>query len=131
MDPKVMVKVEKDAEGKYFLTDGQIEIIVDILLKVIKLPEYLESIIKIILIKVIKRIDSLLYQLLPNEIYDFINSTKVGFSPEEAKEIKVRIVKLINDRIDIPFLSEDIERLIIETVIDILFTAMIKGNMLK
>ena len=127
MNQALMAKVALDAEGKYFLTDEQIDKLTQKLLAILPWPKYIEDIIQVILPKIIKKIDGELYKLLPNEIYDFINDDKKGFSEGEGDEIEERIIKIVNDLIDIPFLNEQQEELLISAIIHLIFEFMKKG----
>jgi hypothetical protein len=130
MNADVMAKIVKDAEGKYFLTDAQIDMIVNQIIKTVKIPFLSGDLFKTIIAKIIKKIDSILYTVLPNEIYNFINSAADGVSKEELETIKRRLVEIINKLIDIPFVSEDIEALIIGTILDLIISCFEKGKVL-
>ena len=76
-----------------------------------------------ILIKVILKIDGFLYDNLPNEIYDLVRSAEDGgIDDTEAKRLIMRLTKLANEKIDIPYIPEQAEyiaiRLVIGTVIN-------------
>lgn len=72
-----------------------------------------------ILIKIILKIDTFLYDHLPNEFYDLIRSTKVGIEDKEAKRLIRRLTRLANEKIDIPYLPEVAEHFAIKFVIGI------------
>lgn len=72
-----------------------------------------------ILIKVILKLDTFLYDHLPNEFYEIIRSTDRGISDKEAKRLIRQLTKLANDKIDIPYLPEIVERIAIKFVIGI------------
>ncbi len=76
-----------------------------------------------ILVKVIFKIDTFLYDHLPNEFYDIIRSSDRGISNKEAKRLVRRLTKLANDKIDIPYLPEAAERIAIKFVIGLVIRA--------
>ncbi|WP_320113588.1 hypothetical protein [Draconibacterium orientale] len=76
-----------------------------------------------ILVKVIFKIDTFLYDHLPNEFYDLIRSSDQGISKKEAKRLVRRLTRLANDKIDIPYLPEVAEHIAIKFVIGIVVKA--------
>ncbi|WP_319501403.1 hypothetical protein [uncultured Draconibacterium sp.] len=76
-----------------------------------------------ILVKVIFKIDTFLYDHLPNEFYDLIRSTDHGISKKEAKRLVRRLTRLANDKIDIPYLPEMAEHIAIKFVIGMVVKA--------
>ena len=76
-----------------------------------------------ILVKVIFKIDTFLYDHLPNEFYDIVRSSDRGISDKEAKRLVRRLTKLANDKIDIPYLPEAAERIAIKFVIGLVIRA--------
>jgi polyhydroxyalkanoate synthesis regulator phasin len=80
-----------------------------------------------ILIKIILKIDTFLYDHLPNEFYDMIRSTDRGIDKKEAKRLVRRLTKLANEKIDIPYLPEVAEHFAIKFVIGIVVRAAQKN----
>lgn len=76
-----------------------------------------------IFIKIILKIDTFLYDHLPNEFYDVIRSSDMGIDEKEAKRLLRRLTKLANDKIDIPYIPEIAERFVIKFVIGIVVKA--------
>lgn len=76
-----------------------------------------------ILVKIIFKIDTFLYDNLPNEFYDIIRSSDRGISNKEAKRLVRRLTKLANDKIDIPYLPEVAEKIAIKFVIGLVIRA--------
>lgn len=70
-----------------------------------------------ILVKVVLKIDSFLYDNLPNEIYDMIRNMDKGIDDKEAARLTARLSKMANDKIDIPYLPEMAEYIAINFVI--------------
>lgn len=80
-----------------------------------------------ILIKVILKIDTFLYDNMPNEFYDLIRSTNKGIDEKEAKRLVRRLTKMANNKIDIPYLPEFAERFAIKFVIGLIIKAARKN----
>jgi hypothetical protein len=76
-----------------------------------------------ILIKIILKIDTFLYDNLPNEFYDLIRSSDLGIEEKEAKRLVRRLTKMANDKVDIPYLPEFAERFAIKFVIGMVVKA--------
>ena len=76
-----------------------------------------------ILVKVIFKIDTFLYDHLPNEFYDMVRSTDHGISKKEARRLVRRLTRLANDKIDIPYLPEVAEHFAIKFVIGMVVKA--------
>lgn len=84
-----------------------------------------------ILVKIVVKIDTFLYDNLPNEFYDLIRSSRNGISDEEAKRLIKRLANLANDKIDIPYVPETMEYIAIRFVIGIVVNAARKNWNLK
>lgn len=76
-----------------------------------------------IFIKIILKIDTFLYDHLPNEFYDVIRSSDRGIDVKEAKRLVRRLTKIANDKIDIPYLPEFAEQIAIKFVIGMVVKA--------
>ncbi len=76
-----------------------------------------------ILIKIILKIDNFLYDNLPNEFYDLVRSPDKGIDNREAKRLVRRLTKLANDKIDIPYIPEVMERIAFKFVIGMVVKA--------
>lgn len=77
-----------------------------------------------ILIKIVVKVDSFLYDNLPNEVYDLIRSLPEGVDDAEARRIVSTVSKLANKRIDLPYLPEVAEYVAISFVISVIVNAM-------
>jgi hypothetical protein len=89
----------------------------------IKVPIIDETGEEKILIKVILRIDTFLYDNLPNEFYDLVRSSDKGIDEKEAKRLVRRLTKMANDKIDIPYIPEIAERFAIKFIIGLVIKA--------
>jgi len=76
-----------------------------------------------ILIKIILKIDNFLYDHLPNEFYDLVRSVDKGIDDREAKRLVRRLTRLANDKIDIPYLPEQMEHIALKFVIGMFIKA--------
>jgi len=131
MNAEMILVAEKDAVERYFLTEKQIEVIVKTVLKIFPIPEFIKDVFEMILIKIIKWIDKELYKLLPNEVYDLINHKEKGLNEEEYKVLFKRLVKMINEKVNLPFLNENQEKQLIKTILEIILKAMQIGKSLS
>lgn len=76
-----------------------------------------------IFIKIILKIDTFLYDNLPNEFYDLIRSSDNGIDEKEARRLVRRLTKMANEKVDIPYLPEFAERFAIKFVIGVVVKA--------
>jgi hypothetical protein len=113
------------------LTDEEVNALAETVNKAVNLPFIGEEKEFIVMVKLIKWIDSQLYSLLPNEYYELVHNAHDGISREEAIQIGNRVAPLINKIVDIPIVSEAIEGYIINMVVQLIVNAMIKGFKLE
>lgn len=76
-----------------------------------------------ILIKIVVKIDTFLYDNLPNEFYDLVRSMDKGIDDDEAKRLIKRLSKLANKHIDIPYVPESMEYIAIRFILAIVINA--------
>jgi hypothetical protein len=105
------------------MTDAEIKDLARRLNEKINVPIINETGEEKILIKIVIKIDRFLYDHLPNEFYDLVRSLDKGIDDEEAKRLIIRLSKLANDKIDIPYLPESVEYLAIRFVIGVIINA--------
>lgn len=118
-------------EKRSKMTTEEIKELATRLNKKINVPIINETREEKILIKIVLQIDNFLYDNLPNEFYDLIRSTDLGIDNREAKRLVRRLTKLANDKIDIPFIPEPMERIALKFVIGIIVKAARKNLQLK
>ncbi len=99
------------------MTQEEIVDIAQRLNKRINVPIINETREEKIFIKIVLKIDTFLYDNLPNEFYDLIRSSDKGIDEKEARRLVRRLTKMANDKIDIPFLPEVAEKFAIKFVI--------------
>lgn len=109
------------------MTSEEIKELAQRLNKKINVPLIGETKEEKILIKIVLRIDRFLYDNLPNEIYDLVRSLDKGISDEEAKRLIVRLSKLANRHINIPYIPEKAEYVAIRFVISLIINAARKN----
>lgn len=125
-------QIMRDMDLKvHMLTDEEVNALAAKLNKDINLPFLSEHKEFIVFAKLVRWIDRQLYSLLPNEYYSMIHDATDGISPEEAVRIRQRVTPLINDVINIPFVPEGLEAVIIGTILDLILNALIKGFKLE
>jgi len=76
-----------------------------------------------ILIKIVIKVDTFLYDNLPNELYDMIRSLDKGIDDDEAKRLITRLSTLANKKIDIPYIPETAEYIAIRFIIGVVINA--------
>lgn len=76
-----------------------------------------------IYIKIVLKIDGFLYNNLPNELYNSIRDIDNGISDNEAKNLIIRLSKLANKKINIPYIPEKFEYKAIRFIIGIVINA--------
>ena len=125
-------QIKKDMDKKVdMLSDAEINALAQKVNKEINLPFVSEEKELQLMAKFIKWIDRELYQLLPNEYYELIKNSSDGISKEEAAEIERRLTPLINNVVNIPVLSEELEAKLIGLVLGLIINAMVKGFKLE
>lgn len=109
-------------ERRHNMTNEEIDALASRINEKFDIPLVKESGEQCILRKVVLRVDNFLYNNLPNELYDMVRSVDKGISDKEAKKLIRRLTRIANDKLDIPYVPEMIEkqiyRLVISTVIN-------------
>lgn len=104
------------------MTEAEIEVFASPINERFEIPLVKESGEQRILRKVVLRVDNFLYDNVPNELYDMVRSVDKGISDKEARQLIRRLTRLANDKLDIPYVPELVEkqiyRFIIATVIN-------------
>ncbi len=114
-------------EKRSKLSTDEIKNLAQRLNKKINVPIINETKEEKILIKIILTIDNFLYDNLPNEFYDLIRDSENGIDNREAKRLVRRLTKLANDKIDIPYIPEPMERIAFKFVIGMIVKAARKN----
>jgi hypothetical protein len=82
---------------------------------------------QLIMVKIVKKIDRLLYRKLPNEIYGLVKNSHNGISDDDARQLKAVLATRINKEFDIPYIPEWIEQEILEVAIGLIVNGMRKN----
>lgn len=106
-------------EHRYKMTSEEIFDLARRLNQKINVPIIRESREEKILVKIVMKIDTFLYDHLPNEFYDLARDLDRGIDDEEAKRLIKRLAKLANRKIDIPYLPEKMEFIAIRFIIGV------------
>lgn len=113
------------------LTQDEIKLLAQKLNSKINIPIIGETGEEKICIKIILKMDNFLYDNLPNEFYDLLHSTENGINEEEAKIMVTRLTKLANEKINLPFLSEEMEEKIFRFIIGLIVKSAKKNTNLE
>ena len=105
------------------MTQDEIKDLAERLNRKINVPLIKETGEEKILIKIILKIDTFLYNNLPNEFYDLIRSADRGIDDKEAKRLVRRLSRAANNQIDIPYLPEFAEKFAFRFVIGMVVKA--------
>lgn len=109
------------------LTEAEVKDLASKLNHKVNIPLISETREEKILIKVILRVDTFLYDNLPNEIYDLVRSSENGIEDEEATRLINRLSILANEKINIPYIPEAAEYVAIKFVIRVVINAARKN----
>ncbi len=113
----------KPAEKRSNMTDQEIKDLAKKLNKKINVPIINETGEEKILIKIVIKVDGFLYNNLPNEFYSLVRDMDNGIDDEEAKRLIIRLAKLANQHINIPYLPEFAEFIAIRLIIGVVINA--------
>ena len=105
------------------LTQKEAQDLANLLNQKINIPIMGENSEGKILLKIVIKVDTFLYDNLPNEFYDLIRSLNKGIDDDEAKRLIKRLANLANEKIDIPYLPETVEYIAIRFILGIIINA--------
>ena len=105
------------------MTDEEIKDLAQRLNDRINVPIISETGEEKILIKIVMKIDRFLYDNLPNEFYDLVRSSDKGIDDDEAKRLIIKLSKLANKHIDIPYIPAQMEYIAIRYILSIIINA--------
>ena len=109
------------------LSSDEVEILATKLNEKIDIPYIDDKAEQLILVKIVKKIDRLLYRKLPNELYGLVKNSRDGISDEDARQLKSVLATRINKEFDIPYIPEWIEQEILEVSIGLIVNGMRKN----
>ncbi|MFC1748295.1 hypothetical protein ACFL2V_05760 [Pseudomonadota bacterium] len=122
-EQRASVKNDMDVKTE-MLSDAEVEILATKLNEKIDIPFIREGTEQTILVKIVRKVDRILYQKLPNELYELVKNVSDGISDADAEELKNVLGSRLNKNIDIPYIPEWVEKKIFETLIDLVVNAM-------
>ena len=128
LDKQSLEQINSDMNNKAeMLSDEQVNAIAQMVNNAVNLPLLGERAEFVVFAKIVRVLDRKLYELLPNEYYELINDASNGISEEEAAKMEDRLTKLLNEKVNIPFISERKEEMLIGIVIGQIVRAMVNG----
>lgn len=101
--------------------------IVNALIDIPLVPEELEE---TIFMHAVGIIDRALEDVLPAAFSELLRDVEKGIDKDHARQFADRLVVAVNKRIDMPYLNEEQEQRLVQTVIDPLVKGMISGKKL-
>lgn len=113
---------------RHNMTEEEIEAFATRINEKCDIPLVSESGEQSILRKIVLRVDNFLYDNLPNELYDMVRDVDKGISDKEARKLIRRLSKLANDKLDIPYVPEGVERVIFRLIISTVINAARKSS---
>jgi len=113
-------------EKRHKLEQKEVERLASLINSKVNIPFVNDEKEQRIFIKIVTKIDSFLYDHLPNELYDLIHDAHDGIDAEEAKEIIDRLSKAANQKINIPYLPEITEYWVIKLLLGLIVNSMRK-----
>jgi len=109
------------------LNADEVEAVATKLNEKIDIPYIDDKAEQLIMVKIVKKIDRLLYRKLPNELYGLVKNSRDGISDEDARQLKSVLATRINKEFDIPYIPEWIEQEILEMAIGLIVNGMRKN----
>jgi hypothetical protein len=109
------------------LSDQEVEYLATELNNNVNIPFLKEKKEKIILVKLVRKVDRYLYNSIPNELYGCVKNTKDGISDEDADDLKEVLVDKANHAFNIRYLPEPIEKQIFAFLVGLIVNAMRKN----
>jgi len=123
--------LDRDMNGLEILFPIQIFSIADEIESKIRLPKLPTNERYKVICKIIKRIDRAMYQYIPNEYYELINTEKKGIKIQEVEVIRQRLSAVLIESSHIPILTEYDEEQFIKIIVDRITEAMLEGRKLE
>jgi len=101
--------------------------IVNALIDIPLVPENMEQ---TIFEHAVTLVDQALEDVLPTAFNELLRNADKGIDKDHARQFADRLVVAVNKKIDLPYLNEDQEYRLLQTVIDPMVKAMISGKKL-
>jgi hypothetical protein len=97
---------------------------------IIDIPLVSEDMEQIIFEHAVAIIDAALDDILPEVFAGLLRSSDKGIDKDHARDFAQRLAEAVNKRVNLPYLNEEQEGRLIQTVIDPIVKAMISGRRL-
>jgi hypothetical protein len=97
---------------------------------IIDIPLVSEDMEQIIFEHAVAIIDAALDDILPEAFAGLLRSSDKGIDKDHARDFATRLAEAVNKRVNLPYLNEEQEGRLIQTVIDPIVKAMISGRRL-
>ena len=123
--------LDREMNGLEILRPIQIFTMADEIEEKIRLPKLPTKERYKVICKIIKKVDRAMYQCLPNEYYELINTADKGIKVQEAEIIRQRLTKCLTHSLSIPILTEYDEEQFFSIVTNKITEAMVEGNILE
>lgn len=120
------IKRDMDVQTEMF-SDDEVEILATRLNKMVDIPFIKEGTEQTIMVKIVKKIDRLLYSKLPNEMYGLVKRVSDGISDEDARQLRAVLGSRLNKDFDIPYLPEWVEQEIFDALLGLVVNSMRKN----
>ena len=101
--------------------------IVNALIDIPLVPEYMEQ---TIFEHAVALVDQALQEVLPAAFNELLRNAETGIDKDHARQFADRLVVAINQKVDLPYLNEDQEYRLLQTVIDPVVKSMVSGKKL-
>jgi len=96
----------------------------------IDIPLVSEDLEDVIFLHAVGIIDKALEDVLPVAFGELLRNAEKGIDKDHARQFGDRLVVAVNKKVDLPYLNEEQEQRLLQTVIDPLVKAMISGKKL-
>jgi hypothetical protein len=102
--------------------------IVNALIDIPLVPEEMEE---TIFIHAVGLVDRALEDVLPAAFAELLHNAQNGIDKDHARQFAERLVVAVNQKVNLPYLNEEQEQRLLQTVIDPLVKGMINGKTLN
>jgi hypothetical protein len=96
----------------------------------IDIPLVSEDLEDVIFLHAVGIIDKALEDVLPAAFGELLRNPEKGIDKDHARQFGDRLVVAVNNKVNLPYLNEEQEQRLLQTVIDPLVKAMISGKKL-
>jgi hypothetical protein len=116
--------------GKTMLQSREQKKIAKILNALIDIPLVPEEMELVIFEHAVTLVDEALDNVLPAAFAELLRNADKGIDKDHARQFGNRLVEAVNRKVDLPYLNEEQEARLLQTIIDPIVKAMISGKTL-